>query len=263
MVRQEEAVNASVPTEQPKTAGGAPKLDYLITWHQKKRDRWPVEIIPGFEAEKSGEFVVFTSERVKSEMVEADGGSSYRTAGRKFEKVHLSIDRNQFAQTWAQVAPLLFSEKNPFLQFKVSTLVDDLILQNASDKIRGEGYEAEEAKAHSDNLRRVSEGLQLTFYYTPPSDRTPRGKVAKEARDSAIFLREISVASQGFEPGKVYGRTMQLSPYIDYREEAWGRGDTSKSVEEALSERPFDADDLARLVRSPFFSELERAFRPS
>jgi hypothetical protein len=258
---QEQVAPVSAPIEQATAQQPVPKLNELITWFQNKRDRWPDEIIPGFEAEKSGEFIVFTGARVKSEMVEADGGSGYRPAGRKFEKVHLSIDRNQFAQTWAQLAPLLFSDKNPFLQFKVSTLVDDSMLQSATDKILGEGYVAEETKAHSDNLRRVSEGLQLTFYYTPPGHRTPREKVAKEARESASFLKEISAVSQSFAPGKVYGRTMQLSPYIDYREEAWGRGDTSKPVEQALSERPFDVDDQARLAQSPFFSELERAFQ--
>lgn len=127
------------------------------------------------------------------------------------------------------------------------------MLQSAEDKIRGEDYESDEMNAHSGSLRRVSEDLQITFYFTPPGHRTPTEKVAKEAHESASFLKEISAVSQDSALGKVYGRSMQLSPYIDYREEVWGSGDASKLVEEALSEKSFDADDQARLARTPYF----------
>jgi hypothetical protein len=87
--------------------------------------------------------------------------------------------------------------------------------------------------------------------------------LAKEAQDSAQFLRTITGLSQGFAAGKVYGRTMQLNPYIDYRDEAWSRGDTNKPVEEALRESPYDDHDRSRLAGSPFFAALEKEFPQS
>jgi hypothetical protein len=51
-----------------------------------------------------------------------------------------------------------------------------------------------------------------------------------------------------------------LNPYIDYRDEAWSRGDTNKPVQEALRESPYDESDRARLTSSPFFSALEKEF---
>lgn len=97
--------------------------------------------------------------------------------------------------------------------------MDDTLLQSAENKIRGRGYGPEGTQIETDHLRRVSEGLQITFYYTPPGHRTPTEKVAKEVQESASFLKEISAVSQSYAPGKVYGRTIQLSPYIDFREE--------------------------------------------
>jgi len=255
-----QAAQASTPIDQARPQQAVPKLNELISWYQRMQGRYGVEITPGFEAEKSGEFIVFTSEKVKSDMIEADGGSNYRPAGRKYEKVHLSLDRAQFGRAYDQLAPILFSDKNPFLQFKISALVDDAVLQAATDKVQTMGYGAEEAQAHLGSLGRVSEGLQITFYYTPAGNITPKERLAKEAQDSAQFLRTITRLSQGFATGKVYGRTMQLNPYIDYRDEAWSRGDTNKPVEEALREHPYDEHDRSLLTRSPFFAALEKEF---
>lgn len=260
---QENAVQVSALNDQTATQQAVPKLNELINWYQTIKGRYSEEITPGFEAEKSGEFIVFTNHKVKSEMIEADGGSNYRPAERKYEKVHLSLKRDQFSRAYDQLAPILFSDKNPFLQFKISALVDDTVLQAATDKVQAMGYGAEEAQDYLGSLGRVSEGLQITFYFTPAGRRTPKERMAKEAQDSAQFLKTIGGISQGFKPGKVYGRTMQLTPYIDYRDEAWSRGDTSKPVEEALRESPYDKYDQARLTGSPFFSELERAFYSS
>jgi hypothetical protein len=237
----------------------APKLDELIAWYQAKTDRFPEEITPGFDAEKSGEFVALTNKKVQSEMTK--DGDSYRPHRRKLEKVHLSIDRAQFESAWEQLAPKLFSSKNPFLQFKISTLVDDSMLQASKDKISARGYNPEVTAGEIQDLKRVSEGLQITFYYTPPGSLTSKEQVEEEAVESAHFLKELSDITQAFTPGTVYGRTLQLTPYIDYRDEGWARGNTHKPVQEALNEEPFDQYDQGRLARSPFFSHLEKEFK--
>jgi hypothetical protein len=257
---QDKAIQVIVPIEQSRPQHAVPKLSELISWYQTKNDRYPEAITPGFEAEKFGEFIAFTNQKVKSEMIEADGGSNYRPAGRKYEKVHLSLNREQFGRAYDQLAPILFSDKNPFLQFKISALVDDDVLKAARDKVQARAYGAEDTQAHLGDLGRVSEGLQITFYYTPPGTSTPKERLAKEAQDSAQFLKTITGLSQSFATGRVYGRTMQLNPYIDYRDEAWSRGDTNKPVQEALRDSPYNERDRARLAGSPFFSALEKVF---
>jgi hypothetical protein len=241
-----------------------PKLGELIAWYRAKTNYDLEKIAPGFWAMKYGEFIAITSDKVKQEIIQAAGGLQGRHDERPYEKAHLSIDRAQFNQAWDKLAPILFSDKNPFYQYKLSSLVDDGCLQKALDGIHQRDLPRSEAEELEGDVNRVSEGLQITFYITPKTVDTSDEQFAKEVQDAAKFMKEIDDVMQEFAPGKVYGRTIQMTPRIDFRHEGlMHRGDTRVPVQELLANEPWPEEGLTRVRKSsPFFCALEKEFKP-
>lgn len=257
--KKEKVASATEPAPKSST----PKLSDLFSWYKSRRNNlflYDNTVVPGFAVQKDGGFLHFANEKVQKDIIAADGGNNGRIRKHSTEKVHISIDREQFSQAWDKLAPLLFSDKNPFAKFKLSDSVDDEVLQAQIEKIRAQGYDEVELKEKLADLLRVSEGLQITLYFQPGDINTPKERLEYEAHQAAEFLKEVSAVLQDVAPGKVHGRSLQLTPYIDYRNELWQRGDTSKPVQEAWDERPLSEFERSELEISPFFATLKKHF---
>ena len=172
------------------------------------------------------------------------------------DKVHLSVHVNDLPRAWEALGPLLLSEDNPFLKWKMT--ISDNAERSLQDRLRRVEESARKGQARagtdkerdifSNATRRLTEGAQFTLYaYTGAYDPSYRNN-GPEFRHF-LTLADWALADSGVRPGTKPDSDVAIEglDFATYRNEIMGtRG-------AAVGEHPVMPNMLENLRNTRFY----------
>ena len=176
------------------------------------------------------------------------------------DKIHLSVNSEDVPKAWEALWPLLLSEDNPFLSWKVIILENSewlqrMILDGISEREhKGEsGFDAEGAREDLyRSSRRMTEGMQFTLYAYTDVDDPGYSSVGASYRHFLTLL-DRALADGQVRPGRKPESDVEIGnlSYATYRNEGIG----TRGAE--FGEAPVTQEMFDELRNTPFYHAMQ------